>query len=887
MIRNELPQVEDFELYRNVKKCVHEIARNDEWMQNNKKYFDLFGKDRVYRCSYSLTMNERRVIKYLIGDASLEEVGINKLNALRFLRIIKIVDLALKNQERPFMKTVHSTYALRKHILQLCSPEMSSCLAYTMTIDQKKMGDLDYLCQPGNWVHEEVGHQANAIAAHFTRLVSFSKQIEVPVFYAIRGNTGAGKTTLLHEIFKTALDRGEELPVLSLDPLKYFLKKQLKLTNIQVYEEANALFANYLNGVFKQKALRFIFDSRLLTLEYIRQNVISPAMQRGEEVKLIDLDVPLPLSLVRSLVRDPFGKDACVPPDAVEWGYLKIRAEREALITCVRDNPSVTSYKLYHGQTLVAEKKGNGFHIYSGELYEESLRIPAQEEIEACLKTVIDDAFLDKAILQSQIYPSQREALAKWRGKTVGEALKAHAYQIPDRPAPVIPPDGVRFVVPCDDILMAKYEEFYKKMAIKLIAADLEKLNGQWSISPDGKTIHVEKLPYYHPDKHLFVAIPIVLREEEKLQTITLSSRVNLATDGYFYTDLIPYAKEHEDPVRFLLDHYRFWSFRMDEVVEFLDDHTTYYGVMDIFEKILDERKVADSIWAAFGKALKEPTLRQRAEELLFKHDRLSPLAPYLHEKRIKDRFEEIVRSHPNFSLSFAALAYLEKTEPIRHELKVDICREILSSNKGNYSFIQEVLWLMPDQGYEALDRDITCEEKSPALYSILKYIAIKTKDRSEFDSIVKRLIAFKDLDSHESERLETTLCHIKFYNPRFELPQGVAVSDNPPGRKELPRSPISSIYSKEGDYRRWWQSYNALLDKAIRNPELSVEKRVVALRELAKDLFIKEGYISESQHGKRALANAALPALLANPETPERLRFEASRIQEWLQSHD
>lgn len=907
MIRNDFPQVEDFELYKNVQKCAEEVAQREEWMKKS----ELWKKDLATLIDdqgKQLTTHERMVIKYLKGDASFEEIGINKLNAERLLRIVKIVDLALK--------PARSTYPLRKQILQLCSPHMTSCRAYTKTVDPKKMEDIDYLCQPENWVAEEVGHQANAIAAHFARLVGFSKQFKAPVFYAIRGNTGAGKTSMLHEIFKY-----DELPVLSLDPLKYFLKRQLKLTNVQVYEEANALFANYLNGVFKQKALRFIFDSRLLTLDYVKKNVIQPAKERGEEVNLIDLDVPLSHSLLRSLVRDPYGREACVPTDAVEWGYLRIRAEREPLIAFIKETSHVTSYKLYNGKTLVAEKREDGFHILSQELYAASLQIPSQEEREECLNSVIDASFIEKALTDGQIYPSQKEALAKWSGKTVGEALRAHAYQIPDRPDEVIPPDGVRFEVPCDDLLLAKYEEFYKKMAIKYIAADLEKLEGKWKISPDGKTIHVEKLPYYYPSKNIFVAIPILLRDEETRQTISISSRVDLNNGDHFYTDLIAYAKQHENPVRFLIDHFRLWSFHLDEVVEFLSDYPTQYGVMDIFEKILDSEKSAGCVYFALGKAYQEPTLKERAKDLLFKHGGLSTLAPHLHEEDVKARFEEIVVNCPNYQRRFAALGYLEKTAPALQEVETEICREIIAPllDFKDLSYLENVLWMMPGSGYAALGgRDITdrvCalllkeDNRTPLieitapyrgltplggghgeftqgsyLYSILKYIAIHTKDRSEFDQIVKTLIAFgQDRKLGFIDDLETVLCHIHFYNPQFPLPRGAKISQKTPKRKERPQSAISGMFSREREYDRWWDSYNTLLDATIRNPDLPQESRIAALRQCADPLFIPpKHYICQSDRHKRKLVKPALEALLADSATPERLRFEAKRILEW-----
>ncbi len=47
---------------------------------------------------------------------------------------------------------------------------------------------------------------------------------------------------------------------------------------------------------------------------------------------LIDLEVPLLTSLLRVLVRNPFGKEPCVELSAILDGYKKIREDRLRLI---------------------------------------------------------------------------------------------------------------------------------------------------------------------------------------------------------------------------------------------------------------------------------------------------------------------------------------------------------------------------------------------------------------------------------------------------------------------------------------------------------------------------------------------------------------------------
>lgn len=838
------PQLEDFDLSKRIQKCLKEISGHEKGLQFEKYREPLI----VERKNFHLTTREKKVINYLRGFTSLEELEINKASAHSFLRIIKIVDLCLKKYPAV---SKQSSYLLRKHILQLCSPGMTSCQAYTLTVDPQKIGSLDYLCQPENWVAEAVGHQTKAITALFTEMVATSRDHPSPIFYAIRGNTGSGKTTFLRNLFNT------NSGFLSLDPLKAFLKRNIKLTNTQVYEEANALFANYLNGIFKQKALRFIFDSRLLSVDYIKKYVIDQAELRGEEVRLIEIDVPLYTSLMRSLMRDPYGNDSCVPTDAVVWGFMHIRKERAALIALVKEHPRITSYKLHMGEELVAEKTPAGFHIYNPEKYEECLHIPTQAEIDECLKTEVD-------------------------GKTIKDALDAHAYQTKEYDK-TIPQDPVKFQLPSHDLLLAKYEDFYKKMAIKHISKSIKRETDHWSISPDGKTLYADTLGKYYPGWNVFVAIPVVLKDEETSQTISITSRIDLNTHDPFVGNFVEYAQEHENPVRFLLDHYSLWDFRLEEIVNFLGDYTSYYGVLDVFEMILDEGKKADAVFAPLGKALKKPSLKQRAADLLLKHGGLAPLAPYLHEESIRKGFVEIAAHFPNYKIRFAALNYLDNLLASLSALEREIWRSIISPliESREYHYLEKVLWLGHEYGYAALGgkktTDQLCnEEMTIYIYSILKFIGVKTPDLSELEQIAESLSIYKD------RPIDPELKFITVLNPILENIK----SDNPNFRLETSKYRATSPICHNGEiewYIRLCKGYNALLQKAILNPELTEETRIAALRKCAIWLFTPANNLSIIERERQEIAESALTTMLADPVTPQKLLLEAARIQEWL----
>lgn len=867
-----ISRLEDVYLYKQVFRCAKEIAGHEKGI--------LFEKYRSPQIVDRFKFNrwEVNVINYLRGFLTLDEFDLNKFNAAEYLRIVKIVEQVLKQQP---IKTTQSSYPLRKKILQLASPHMTSTQAYTVSLEPEHLGSLDYLCNPENWIAEQVGHQAKAVASLFIQMVGLSEVVKGPIFYAIRGNTGAGKTSYLQKIFN------RESGFLSLDPLKAFLKRNVKLTNVQVYEEANALFANYLNGIFKQKALRFIFDSRLLSVDYIQKHVIDQAEIRGEEVALIEIDVPLSTSLVRSLTRDPYGSEACAPVDAVVHGYKLIRQERRALLSLVQENPRITSYKLYSGAELVAEKQGGCLHIYCQEKYQECLRVPAQEEIEGCLNQVIDAAYIEQA----------PEALQRWQGKTVQAALNAHAFQI-EEVERFIPVDEERFEVPSDDLLIAKYGDFYKKMAMKHIVQEVSRETRKWKIAPDGKTLYVEYVEKrelnicdrlriniagckkeeligdYAPEP-VFAAVPILVRNEENLDIISISTRIELSSRNMHWTNFVEYAKEHENPVRFLLDHYNFWEYQQVEIVKFLGDYTSFYGVLDIFEKIQEKSNVQ------LAKALHKPALKARAADLLFQYGGFAELAPFLHEENIRRRFEEIVESDPDYLRRVAALEQLESVD--LKELNSQICRALLLPVLDDYQAAEEIAWMMRDYAYPVVASQTgrLCEallkDRSYAVYSLLKLIGVKTPDRKEFDKVVDTLSIF----NHS----------LGNYSELFKKDDFVPVSpkemqkSNPHFCLELPERTSSAIKGNKLEAMfRLWKKYNAHLEAAIYNPALPEEMRIGALRKCAITLFkdVDEFY---GNLEKREIAKTAISRLLSDEATPKKLAREAGRFKEWSQA--
>lgn len=311
----------------------------------------------------------------------------------------------------------NSTYELRTRILQLCSPEMDTREAYT-TSDLKV------------WVPERIGLWANIIAYLYTHVRALSARLNgsCQQVLGVRGSTGAGKTHFLTEYLSN-----DSAGVLSPDTIKACLKRLTltPLTNSQVYEEGTALFALFQQAITTE-ALRYkiVIDTRLITCAYAEWSLVEAAKRRNGTAYLVDLDVPLEISILRVLCRDPYGKEPCPPLSAIVQGFLQLRAYRAGIIQIAK-GPHISKYELFFTdelgkRTLVAEKRESVFKVLDDVLFAESQRIPSEGETRRILKKLITSELIESSVQKRVVTEIQKKMLEKWGGKTLAHALSIH-----------------------------------------------------------------------------------------------------------------------------------------------------------------------------------------------------------------------------------------------------------------------------------------------------------------------------------------------------------------------------------------------------------------------------------------------------------------------------
>jgi ankyrin repeat protein len=385
-----------------------------------------------------------KILDYLNGASDMEHIGITRENGREHLTIIKKIDLAIAELVKSNgcrLNFGRTTYDLRTHILRLCSPSMQTAEAYTKAADCDKITHYTYLKNHEVWISERVGIHAKLIANQYALVVALSKRLkpgECEVS-AIRGGTGVGKSRHLTKRFSYALDSNGELSgCLSPDVIKAAIKQQsiscygLHLVNTQVYAEATALFALFQQAVSSQALrLSIVTDTRLISMEYFESSVIGPAQLRKGSALLLDVDAPLEASILRVLTRDPYGKDPCVPLQAVIDGFVEIRANRGVFIDRIQADSTIKTYKLYctdeKGQKVLAAKKTkNAFAVLNKEILINSLKKPSTQAIKQTIKTIITPELIERAIAAKMVSQSKRKCLERWNGKTLAHAMARH-----------------------------------------------------------------------------------------------------------------------------------------------------------------------------------------------------------------------------------------------------------------------------------------------------------------------------------------------------------------------------------------------------------------------------------------------------------------------------
>lgn len=403
--------------------------------QNYEGVFD--GQDLL------LLSSSRENIVMVNTRGELEEVQLTSENADDMLRAVKAADAETRRG--------HS-YGLRHEILKRSEGKIPTHQAYTYAEDLPQGGDLDaHLDDPESWIPERRQLQEAIFQEELAKAHALSERLgdERPTVYALRGNTAAGKTTAVRtsEAFAKALDEdGEPTGSINPDTYKTILKQAESEGEVQTVShfqshEEGSMIARKINASLAESESSMVIDKRMSKDKNIVE-LIKLAESSGREVKILDVDVPLEISLVRVLERPVGGESPNVPFYAVAEGFSEIRTSRAGLLDTAANDEKITDYVLRvadsTGKSVEVARKVDGKMIYEPEhqdlLVQSVDAAGASAEIAKLADTKIDDKYIEGYI--SRVYAEDpqgeraqrsRAALVRYRGKTLKQALDKRA----------------------------------------------------------------------------------------------------------------------------------------------------------------------------------------------------------------------------------------------------------------------------------------------------------------------------------------------------------------------------------------------------------------------------------------------------------------------------
>jgi hypothetical protein len=149
---------------------------------------------------------------------------------------------------------------------------------------------------------------------------------------------------------------------------------------------------------------------------------------------LIDIDVPLELSLIRILSRDIYGYSPLVPLNSILNGFKRIRVNRYKTILKLQQHRLKSYYKLYildvkRGEFIPTVYAANG-NIVENQKYKKQINIAfarslvPERIIKETPKKVISKNYLHTLLSASLINEKQLKAAEKYIGLTFKKAFQ-------------------------------------------------------------------------------------------------------------------------------------------------------------------------------------------------------------------------------------------------------------------------------------------------------------------------------------------------------------------------------------------------------------------------------------------------------------------------------
>jgi hypothetical protein len=373
----------------------------------------------------------------------LEEVPITQENVSDVLSAVKAADAEGKRG--------HS-YGLRHEILKRSEGRILTHDAYTYA-EQLPSGEaLDaYLDDPESWVPERRALQQDIVDTELQKASQLSERLddEQPTVYVLRGNTAAGKTTAVrsNENFAKALDtEGEPSGSINPDTYKETLKENeaegthQTVSHFQAHEEGS-MIARKINESIAKSDSSMVIDKRMSKMKNFA-GLLEHAETNERLVKILDVDVPLELSLVRVLERPIGGESPNVPFDAVAEGFSEIRDSRATLLRKASSDEKIADYVLRvaddSGISAEVARKVNGEIEIDPQHEDLFMQATDQESVATTIntlsETVITDDYVEAYIARVHADDPEgaraqttRAALVRYRGKTLKQALDERA----------------------------------------------------------------------------------------------------------------------------------------------------------------------------------------------------------------------------------------------------------------------------------------------------------------------------------------------------------------------------------------------------------------------------------------------------------------------------
>jgi len=263
--------------------------------------------------------------------------------------------------------------------------------------------------------------------ASFHSLLLSPEIVEIKDISIVRGAPGAGKTSYLKAGFSLAADEVKE----------YLLYRIPGVITSQLHMHSCALLENFMRYMESKFAQGLTWDGTFVTRESVENKLQVVALQEGgQKAAIHDIQVDLMTLCCRMLKRstnEPLMNFDCLS----KFFRSSLERRQENIDLVLKKHEIISEYVLsaWDGSKSVkiAERSvgSEDITIHDEALFDRHVaRDPVliEAEIERVRDTVIDEAFISSftAGFEPAIATVFKDALSKYNGKTMAEALELH-----------------------------------------------------------------------------------------------------------------------------------------------------------------------------------------------------------------------------------------------------------------------------------------------------------------------------------------------------------------------------------------------------------------------------------------------------------------------------